>query len=373
MLRLFPLATLVLSVRAYSVLVGRTGTRAQASVVPAACSMCAARSRSADFLEEAKNEEEQAYETAMAAAAELARSPEVIAAQRTAGEAAAAAIRAAIDAGDESHPAAAMLAKKGKAPATGKLRKALKKPKGSLSVIGEGVPLEGLASMGGFDLTRPEYLSKEFRDGGATAVCVTVGDDAISEDAVAETLAEQSTAKGEFPGPVPVIVRAPFVDEVQLAAAAADGAMGVVLPFSLNGAEQTGMLMEAATQLGLESVVRVCSAEELSAAAELKPTMIAIGDCTLLQADELLAAVPADMLAIADIPTPDVRGAWKVRDLGFAGLISGKSMMDVCVRDRVPPSAITKAILSKGSVKYGLGMQKGRLEGSKETLGSISM
>ena len=143
--------------------------------------------------------------------------------------------------------------------------------------------------------------------------------------------------------------------------------------FSLNGAEQTGMLMEAATQLGLESVVRVCSAEELSAAAELKPTMIAIGDCTLLQADELLAAVPADMLAIADIPTPDVRGAWKVRDLGFAGLISGKSMMDVCVRDRVPPSAITKAILSKGSVKYGLGMQKGRLEGSKETLGSISM
>ena len=45
----------------------------------------------------------------------------------------------------------------------------------------------------------------------------------------------------------------------------------------------------------------------------------------------------------------------------------------MCIRDRVPPSAVCKAILSKGSVKYGLGMQKGRLEGSKEFLGSLAM
>lgn len=65
--------------------------------------------------------------------------------------------------------------------------------------------------------------------------------------------------------------------------------------------------------------------------------------------------------------------AWQVRDLGFSALIAGKSMMDVCIRDRVPPTAIIKAVLSKGSVKYGLGMQKGRLEGSKEFLGSLAM
>ena len=67
-------------------------------------------------------------------------------------------------------------------------------------------------------------------------------------------------------------------------------------------------------------------------------------------------------------PSPAVQ-----RDQGFAALVAGRSLLDVCVRDRVPPSAIVKSILSKGSVKYGLGMQKGRLEGSKEFLGSLAM
>jgi len=78
-------------------------------------------------------------------------------------------------------------------------------------------------------------------------------------------------------------------------------------------------------------------------------------------------------VTVADLAFLDVRGAWKLRDAGFNAMIAGRSMLDVCVRDRVPPTAICKAILSKGSVKYGLGMQKGRLEGSKECLGSIAM
>ena len=78
-------------------------------------------------------------------------------------------------------------------------------------------------------------------------------------------------------------------------------------------------------------------------------------------------------VSVADVDFYDVRGAWKIRDVGFHSMIAGKSLLDVCVRDRVPPTAIVKAMLSKGSVKYGLGMQKGRLEGSKEFLGSISM
>ena len=62
-----------------------------------------------------------------------------------------------------------------------------------------------------------------------------------------------------------------------------------------------------------------------------------------------------------------------MRDLKFNALICGRSMLELCVRDRVPPTAILKAYASKGSVKYGLGMQKGRLEGSKEYLGSLAM
>ena len=45
----------------------------------------------------------------------------------------------------------------------------------------------------------------------------------------------------------------------------------------------------------------------------------------------------------------------------------------MCARDRIPPAAVIKAMNSKGSVKFGLGMQKGRMEGAKEQLGTLSM
>ena len=67
----------------------------------------------------------------------------------------------------------------------------------------------------------------------------------------------------------------------------------------------------------------------------------------------------------------DVRGVWRARDLGFSALIVSRALMDVCIRDRVPPEAVIKAMLAKGSVKFGLGMQKGRMEGAKEYLGDL--
>jgi hypothetical protein len=149
--------------------------------------------------------------------------------------------------------------------------------------------------------------------------------------------------------------------------------MAVILPLNLNGVERTKELMDEAARLGLEALVRVTTPDELNAACALEPTMIVIGDSNLEQAQQMLSGVPSGALSILDIPFADVRGAWRVRDLGFGGLVSGRSLLDVCVRDRVPPAAIIKAILSKGSVKYGLGMQKGRLEGSKEFLGTLSM
>merc|ERR1711871_1761421 len=98
--------------------------------------------------------------------------------------------------------------------------------------------------MGGYDLDDPVYLSTQYRDGGAAAVCVRVDyEDALKGNALKSTLEEQEQARGEFPGPIPVIVRAPYVDEIQIAAAKADGAAAVVLPLALNGAARTKELM----------------------------------------------------------------------------------------------------------------------------------
>jgi len=326
-------------------------------------------SRSKEFLDEAKNEEEIAFLAMAAEKAATARSAEAIAAQRAIADAAVAALK------DRPEVAAAL---EKTAKPTGKLAKAMRKPSGSMALVGEGKALgiTDVSLLGGYDLFDPAYLSEELRKGGCSAMCVTVDmDDALSSDALAKTVAEQATAKGNFPGPLPTFCRAPVVDPLQIAAAALDGAVGVILPLSLNDKAKTAELMATCESVGLESMVRVCDAEQMADAVELGAGIIVVGDCALDEATALIADLPKGkngVVTVADLLYNEVRGAWQCRDAGFNALMSGTSMLEVCVRDRVPPTAVSKAILSKGSVKYGLGMQKGRLEGSKEQLGSLA-
>ena len=48
----------------------------------------------------------------------------------------------------------------------------------------------------------------------------------------------------------------------------------------------------------------------------------------------------------------------------------GAPLMKTCARERCPPTAVLKAMLAKGSVKFGLGMKLGRMEGAKEARAS---
>jgi len=338
----------------------------------AAVVACAAEASAKEFFDDAKNEEEAQFDEELAVAATKARSPEAIEALRQAAEAALAELRAA-----DAPEVAAALETRGKAKPAGKLEKALRKPSKTMALVGEGFTLETI-SLGGFELNDPAYISEQVRTGGGSAVLVRGAgvDGELCAAALAATTAEQETARGNFPGPLPAIARDLVVDELQLAAAKAGGATGVLLPLALNGPEKTGELMTTAAELGLETLVRVCDAEELAAALALEAKIVVIGDCTLAEAAELRATLPdgkAGPVSVADVPFLDVRGGWKIRDAGFNAMVAGKSLLEVVVRDRVPPSSICKALLSKGSVKYGLGMQKGRLEGSKEFLGSMAM
>lgn len=292
------------------------------------------------------------------------RSAAGTAAVRAAAEAAAASAKQALEKGDFAPPSAAV---------KDKLHKAIKKPKGSMALIGEGSPQLSSATLGGFDLNDPAYLSEQFRIGGCSGVSVRSGERQLAADALRRTSEEQQVAQGEFPGPLPVLAHLDVVDEVQLAQAAADGASAATLSLQLNGAEGTKALMEAAAGYGLESAVRVANAEEVATALSLGAKLLCIGDCSLPQAGELVAELPKDVRSICDVRVRDVRGAWKARDLGFDALIVSDALIEVCIRDRVPPDAVIKAMLAKGSVKYGLGMQKGRLEGAKEQLGSLAM
>ena len=73
--------------------------------------------------------------------------------------------------------------------------------------------------------------------------------EALGPDALAKTVGEQDTAKGDFPSPLLVIARGDFVDELQLAAAAADGAKAVVLDMSLAEADRIKVCVCAAHTL----------------------------------------------------------------------------------------------------------------------------
>ena len=204
---------------------------------------CTVSMRAKDTLEAADAEESAALNEAAAAAGALARSAETLAATRAAAEERLAALRTELDAGGALAKA---MESAGSGSAPKKVAKALKKPKGSLAIVPEGVPIDA-ASLGGIDLDDPAYIGESSRDGNAAAVCVRVsGPSMLTADALAATVAEQETARGDFPGPLPVISRDDVVDTLQLAKAKADGAGAVVLNVVLNGAEKTKELFDQA-------------------------------------------------------------------------------------------------------------------------------
>ena len=204
---------------------------------------CTVSMRAKDTLEAADAEEAAALNEAAAAAGALARSAETLAATRAAAEERLAALRTELDAGGALAKA---MESAGSGSPPKKVAKALKKPKGSLAIVPEGVPIDA-ASLGGIDLDDPAYIGESSRDGNAAAVCVRVsGPSMLTADALAATVAEQETARGDFPGPLPVISRDDVVDTLQLAKAKADGAGAVVLNVVLNGAEKTKELFDQA-------------------------------------------------------------------------------------------------------------------------------
>ena len=99
---------------------------------------------------------------------------------------------------------------------------------------------------------------------------------------------------------------------------------------------------------------------EIASALSMQASMLCIGDCGIKRACELVQQIPDEVVSIADVAIPDVRDAWRLRDAGFNSFLASKSLFQICARDRAPPSAVIKAIKSKGSVKFGLGFQKGR-------------
>ena len=163
---------------------------------------------------------------------------------------------------------------------SGPMSKALKKPTGATTVSVEFNKVSS-STMSDLELN---VLSMQLRKFKAASVWTA------DLEVLAKFASEQKTAKGNFPGPVPLIFNG---DGAQLEAAAAAGASALVLDV-----EELARA-EAAAKLGLEVIWSVSSAD-----AAGRIVNAGLGDAFLVHASvarDLVGALPKDSLKIAAV------------------------------------------------------------------------
>ena len=195
----------------------------------------------------------------------------------------------------------------------GPVAKALKKPTGALTVSFE-FSKTAEHTLSELALTT---LSMQLRKNKAAAVWTA------DLDSLAGFAAEQKTARGNFPGPLPVIYNG---DTAQLDAAATAGASAVVL--------NAGDLdkAEAVSKLGMEIVWSVASEDDVGPIVDA-----GFGDAFLLaeaNAQELATVLPKDAVKIAamDSMQPDNAEIEAGRAIAAAG-VKSVLMEKACVGD----------------------------------------
>mmetsp|Transcript_61972 Transcript_61972/g.128202 ORF Transcript_61972/g.128202 Transcript_61972/m.128202 type:complete len:328 (-) Transcript_61972:377-1360(-) len=187
---------------------------------------------------------------------------------------------------------------------------------------------------------------------------------------------EQQQARGDFPGPVPVILRQPDVTDKSLAAAKASGASGVVLSMHSIGCEGCAKLAAAAAELDLESMWEVCTKEEAAEAmgAGAAALLVSNVEDSFGVAPAFWEGLPKNSVAVAEVKAkqPGNSEIGLARALGAAGckavLLSGACPEGEVDAHRYVDSAF-RTIRSKKSEEF----QIGGMVGSASPIGAGSM
>ena len=167
------------------------------------------------------------------------------------------------------------------AATTSKLGKTLKKPTGALTI---GFQVCPAAQMKERDV---EELSAVLRKSKASIIF----SDAASLPSFTK---EQSKAKGNFPGPCPVVAWA--ASEEDMAASKEAGAVGVVVSVSELGVEKAATLAESAP---IDVIFQVKSVSEAEEAVKAGAKVVLVSGAEDLEA--VRGAIPQDVAAIASV------------------------------------------------------------------------
>ena len=247
------------------------------------------------------------------------------------------------------------------------VKNALKKKSGMLTVSLEVFPSDTVqpvdaGEMSGdarrtVELTGDERLSKisaDLRGGREGALCATVWTPDI--DSVGVLVKEQASAKGDFPGPCPVVYTG---DAAHAADAVAAGASGVVLR-----AEQ----LEMAHSLATEVVWHVSSEEDIE---RIVSDEQAPEDGFLLDAAEaaaLLPSLPSSAVGVValDAMLPDDGEVELGREMVASHKVKALLVRDACVGDveDLPYAKyVVKQLTSKKSASFAIDGHTGSTNG----------
>jgi len=268
----------------------------------------------------------------------------------------------------------------------GELQESLTKRKGTITIIAEYKrKLEGTGFVS--EIPEPELLSPVFREFGAAAVAVLADDrtGGCTYDDIKQVIEEQEEARGEVPGPLPVISSDLIVDEIQIAQSKEAGAKAVTVTYGVVGAEKTTQFINNAASIGLEVIVNVASAEEAQGAVDAGASIISV--CGVDGADNKYEVIEslsipegrkvctiANILAKDNKALEEVEEAWICRDKGFNCVWVSDALYKSGNDPVEHPGAIINSMKAKSSVKYASPKARsGKGEGAREYLGDILM
>lgn len=279
----------------------------------------------------------------------------------------------------------------------GEIQSQLTKRKGTITIIAE---YKRKISGSGFlsDILPPEILSPVFREFGASAIAVLADErtGGCSYEDLSTVVSEQNEARGEVPGPLPVISSDLIVDEIQIARAADAGAKAITVTYGVLGgpggnedgggaSDKVRQFIQDAKSVGLEVIVNVGSADEAQGAIDAGASMISVvgvdgADNKYAVIEKLTIPPGRQVCTIANILAKDnkameeVEEAWMCRDKGFNCVWVSDALYKAGNDPVEHPGAIINSMKAKSSVKYASPKARsGKGEGAREYLGDILM
>ncbi len=179
------------------------------------------------------------------------------------------------------------------------------------------------------DIRDPVDLAMKYVQGGANAISVLTDKKFFSGSV--EDLKKVSTALKQFPCP---ILRKDFiVHEIQIAEAIASGADAVLLIVSILG-PQTKILLDYAKKMGIEALVEVHNADEISIALDSGAEIIGINNRNLStfgintnNALDLIKKIPDHIIKVAESGILEPALAQTYYQSGFDAVLIGEGLV----------------------------------------------